>query len=140
MPRTTSSVAAVLVALAIPAAAIAAHGGGGPGPGRSGGPTTEVRAGATCGKGASARLRLRQHDGRIEVEFDVQNDRTSAVWQLVVVQEGRVVWRGRAPNPAPGGSLSAHHTISSLTGADRITTRATGPRGITCVASAILPG
>jgi hypothetical protein len=101
---------------------------------------TDVRAVGVCGKGASSKLRLRQDGGGVRVEFEVDHNRGGETWQVTVVQEGRVVWRGRASTRGPGGSLSVTRAIGALSGADRVTARATGPRGITCVASAILPG
>jgi hypothetical protein len=134
-------VAAVLLALAaVPSGARADRGGGGTGPGRGGGRVTDVRAVGVCGKGATSKLRLRQDDAGVKVEFEVDHSRGGEAWQVTLVQEGRVVWRGRASSRGPGGSLSVTRAIGGLSGADRVTARATGPRGITCVASAILPG
>jgi hypothetical protein len=94
-----------------------------------------------CGRGATSELRLRQDDSGIEVEFDARDGRAGPEsWRIVVVQEGRVVWRAQIRTRGHGSSWSARRTIGALSGADRITARATGPRGITCVASAILPG
>jgi hypothetical protein len=142
LARVSAFMAAVLLALATPAVAGADHGGsgGGPGPGGGGGRVTQVRAPGTCGKGATSTLKLKQHDSGIEVEFDAYHGHAGETWQVVLVQEGRVVWRTRLRTHAPTGSLSANHTIRVLSGADRVTARATGPGGITCVASAVLPG
>jgi hypothetical protein len=129
------AVPTVLLALAFPATALADHGGGGGGGGRN-----EVRAQGTCGRGASSKLKLKQEDGGVEVEFEVDHNRSRETWKVVIVHEGRVVWRGRARTRAPSGSFSVNRRIRDYGGADRVTTRATGPRGITCVASAVLPG
>jgi hypothetical protein len=136
--------AAVLLALAVPAAAVGHDGGrgngGGPGPGGGGGAVTEVRATGACGRGATAALRLKQDDSGLEVEFDAAHGHAGEAWRLVLVQEGRVVWRARVRTQAPSGSLAVNHTIGVLNGADRVTVRASGPRGISCFASAVLPG
>jgi hypothetical protein len=137
--RSSALVAAILLALAaVPSGARADHGGGGPGPG--GHPPTDVRTVGVCGKGASSKLRLRQDDAGVKVEFEVEHNRGGEAWQVTIVQEGRVVWRGRTRTRGPGGSLSVTRAIGALGGADRVTARAIGPRGITCVASAVLPG
>ena len=129
-------VPAALLALAIPASALADHGGrGGEGPGRQ-----QVRVAGTCGKGATSKLRLKQDDGGIEVELEVDHNRSGEAWKVVVVHEGRVVWSGRSRTRAPSGSFTVRRQIADLSGADRVTARAVGPRGISCVASAILPG
>jgi hypothetical protein len=126
--------AAILLTVAVPSAAVADHGGG-----RRGRPH-QVRVRGTCGKGATSKLKLRQDDNRIEVEFEADHKRAGETWKVVIVREGRVVWRGRARTHAPRGSFSVSRRIRNLSGADRVTARAIGPRGITCTASAILPG
>lgn len=123
---------AVLLALAVPSSALADGGGGGR--------RSEVRVTGTCGKGATSKLKLKQDDNGIEVEFEVDHNRANETWKVVIVQEGNVVWRGRARTHAPSGSFSVNRQISNLSGADRVMARATGPGGITCVASAVLPG
>ena len=56
----------------------------------------------------------------------------------MLVQDRRVVWRGRARNRA--GSFELERTLRDLPGADRVTARAWGPAGVTCAAAATLPG
>jgi hypothetical protein len=130
----SSLIPAVLLALAVPSAALADHGGG-----RRGRPH-QVRVRGTCGKGATSKLKLKQDDNGIEVEFEADRNRAGESWKVVIVREGQVVWRGRARTRAPSGSFSVSRRITNLSGADRVTARAIGPRGITCTASAILPG
>ena len=100
----------------------------------------EVLVAGTCGQGASARLELRRDATGIEVRFEVDRRRGGETWRVVLVQEGQVAWRGRGPTGSPGGRLRVTRRIRDLGGADRITVRGAGPGGITCVASAILPG
>lgn len=158
--RSSAVIAGVLLALALPPPAIADRGGGpgssGGGPNPSGGGpipgggqpsrgggarVTQVRAAGACGRGARSELRLKQDDSGIEVEFDAHDGGgRQESWQVILVQEGRVVWRAQIRTHGDAKSWSARHTIGVLGGADRITARATGPRGITCVASALLPG
>lgn len=134
--RSCLLIAAALPALVLPASALADHGGGG----GEGGGRKQVRVAGTCGKGATSKLKLKQDDGGIEVEFEVDHNRSGETWKVVVVQEGHVVWSGRARTRAPSGSLTVRRQIGDLSGADRVTARAVGPRGISCVASAIVPG
>jgi hypothetical protein len=115
--------------LACPPDAIARGGEGGGG---------EVRAAGSCGRGASSDLRLRSRDGGIRVRFQVEHARSGAAWRVVLVQDRRVVWRGRARNRA--GSFELERTLRDLPGADRVTARAWGPAGVTCAAAATLPG
>jgi hypothetical protein len=132
MTRLSALLIPAILLAALPAAALADHG--------DGGRRSEVRAAGTCGKGATSKLKLKSDDDGIEVEFEADHNRAGETWKVVLVQEGRVAWRGRARTRAPSGSFSVHRLIADLIGADRVTVRANGPRGIACVASATLPG
>jgi hypothetical protein len=99
---------------------------------------SEVRTSGSCGRGASSDLRLRSRDGGIRVRFQVQHARSGASWRVVLVQDRRVVWRGRARTRA--GSFELERTLRDLPGADRVTARAWGPAGVTCAAALTLPG
>jgi hypothetical protein len=98
----------------------------------------EVRVAGSCGGGATAVLGLRADDGFIRVRLRVDSGRAHARWHVAIVREGRLVWRGRAPSDG-GGSLDVARRIRDLRGADRITARALGPHGITCIAEGTLP-
>jgi len=50
-----------------------------------------------------------------------------------------VAWRGGVRSDG-GGSLEVRRRLRDLSGADQITARALGPRGITCIAAGTLPG
>jgi hypothetical protein len=114
--------------LGLPAAAGARHGGDG----------DEVRAAGTCGGGARSELKLKARDGGIEAEIEVDHARSGSSWRVTVSQEGRVVWRGSAR--ARSGSFSVERRLRDYAGADRVSVLASGPRGVTCRASATLPG
>jgi hypothetical protein len=136
------SVAIVVALLALPlfgtASALAKGGGGHGGGGRDDRP--EVRVGGVCGRGASSKLKVKARDGGLEVEFEVDHRRSGELWRVVLVQERRVAWRGRARTHAPSGSFSLERRLGDYPGPDQIMARAVGPRGITCQASAVLPG
>lgn len=101
---------------------------------------SEARVSATCSKGASARLRLRARDGEIRVEYEVKRRRRGERWRVVLVQERRVVWRGVMRTSGSGGSFRVRRVLEDLDGPDRVVARASGPRGLTCEASAMLAG
>jgi hypothetical protein len=129
------ALAAVLLALALlgPASALArgGHGGGGNRP--------EIRVAGACGRGASSTLKLKADDGAIEAEFEVHG-RSRGRWRVVLVQERRVAWRGRARTRGASRSFSVERRLSDYAGADQVMARAVGPRGLTCTATATLPG
>jgi hypothetical protein len=110
-------------------------GGGGAAPARR----AEVRVTGTCGRGAQAWLKLKQRDSGIEVEFQIHHTRAGASWRLAVVHERRIEYRGRHRTRSTG-ALDINETIADFGGPDGVNVRAWGPRGLTCTASAVLPG
>lgn len=98
----------------------------------------EVRITGSCGGSASSGLRLKADDGFIRARFRVDSSQSHSRWQIAIIREGRLVWRGRVLSDG-GGSLDVARRIRDLRGADQITARALGPRGITCIATGTLP-
>jgi hypothetical protein len=135
----------VLLALAVfvPAAALAKDGGGsGSGSGSGGGggdDRPEVRVAGSCGHGARSSLKLKARDGGIEAEFEVHG-RAGSTWRVSFVQERRTVWRGRVRTGGSSHSFSVERRLGDYPGPDQVFARAVGPRGITCQATATLPG
>jgi hypothetical protein len=96
----------------------------------------EVRVAGVCGGGGKADFRLRSRDDAIELRFEVENVRAGGVWRVVVVHERRVAWKGSVR--ASGGSYEVRRTLPDLAGADAVSVRALGPRGVVCRAAATL--
>ena len=132
------AIALVLLALVFlaPASALAKDGGGG---GGGGGDRPEVRVAGSCGRGASSTLKLKARDGGIEAEFEVHG-RAGSAWSVAFVQERRTVWRGRVRTGGPSHSFSVERRLGDYPGPDQVFARAVGPRGVTCQATATLPG
>jgi hypothetical protein len=126
----------------VPALAVLALAVAGPGTAvaKDGDDDREVRVAGICGKGAKSKLKLKADDGRIEAEFEVDNNRAGTSWRVVFVQERRVVYRGRARTGGRSGSWSIEERLADLPGSDQVMARAIGPRGLTCHATAVLPG
>jgi hypothetical protein len=99
----------------------------------------EASARATCGKGATARLRLRSRDGAIRADFNLTRRRSGETWRVVLVHERRVEWRGTLRTRSSVASLHVRRTLADLAGPDLVAVRASGPRGLTCAAAALLP-
>jgi hypothetical protein len=117
------------LALALAAAALAAP---------TAAASDEVRETGSCGGGATSSLRLKPDHGGIELRFEARHDRGSPRWRVVVVQERRVVWRGRPR--AHDGRVRVRRTLTDLPGVDRVTVTASGPGGLRCTVAATLPG
>jgi hypothetical protein len=106
---------------------------------RGGGDGSEARAAGVCGSGATSQLRLRQRGGGdIDVRFQVEHTRSGQIWRVTLVRERRVVWRGQARTRR--GTFEIERRIPDFSGADHVTARAISPRGLTCSASATVPG
>jgi hypothetical protein len=137
----TFPLAIVLALLALtllgPASALAKGGGGGGGGG--GGSRPEVRVAGSCGRGATSTLKLKARDGGIEAEFEVHG-RAGSAWSVAFVQERTTVWRGRARAVGASHSFSIERRLGDYPGPDQVFARAVGPRGVTCQATATLPG
>jgi hypothetical protein len=99
----------------------------------------DVRVAGKCGRGATSSLRLSRDDGRIRIRFRVDSNRDHSRWSVTLVREGRIVWRGHVRADG-GGSFKVVRRARNLRGADQVTARALGPRGLTCIASATFRG
>jgi hypothetical protein len=146
--RTSTLIVAVLALAAAGSAPAFARGGpggggGGSGSGSSGGGggavRPEVRVAGSCGKGATSGLKVKARDGGLETEFEVHG-RAGASWRVTIVHEREVAWRGTRHTSGPSRSFSLSYRVPDYSGADIVTARAVGPRGVVCSASATLPG
>ncbi|MEA2613829.1 MAG: hypothetical protein QOI52_1788 [Chloroflexota bacterium] len=120
-----------LTLLCGPVPASAKHGGGDDG-------RREARVAGACSAGATSKLRLRSRDGAISVEFEVNRRRGGERWRVVLVHERRVAWRSTIRTKGSSGSFRIRRSLDDYDGPDEVTARASGPRGLTCEASATL--
>jgi hypothetical protein len=109
----TSGLASALLlgALAAPAATFAKGGDG------------VVRAG-TCSGASSAKLKAKHDDGRLEVEFEVDQNRNNRLWTVRMWDDGVRVFTGTRRTVAPSGSFSITRRIANRAGTDTIVARA----------------
>ncbi len=97
-----------------------------------GGDDDETRVIGSCTGRSSAKLKVKPDDGRLEAEFEVDQNRNGVTWSVRLRRNGRVVSRGRATTKAPSGSFSYERKIAS---GSRITATATSPSGESCRAT-----
>jgi hypothetical protein len=122
-------------------AASSAFAGSGNGDDNGGGDNGDVRRTGTCTGSSEAKIKLSREDGRIEVEFEVDQNRNGVRWAIVLRQRGVIVFTGSRTTHGPSGSFELRRLLNDRAGADRITARATSPSGELCRASATLrPG
>jgi len=116
--------AAVALAL-VPAAAFA----------KRGGDRDEKRVAGNCTGNATSKLKAKPDDGRLEVEFEVDQNRNGVTWKVRFRRNGERVVKTSATTHAPSGSFSVERKIGNPAGSDDIVARAISPSGQVCKAS-----
>jgi hypothetical protein len=113
---------------------IAAEPGDDKGGQRSGG-TKAKRAAGTCTGRSSAKLKVKPRNGRLETEFEVDQNRNGVRWTVRIRRDGKSVVKTRARTKAPSGSFSVERRLRNPAGRDRIVARATSASGEVCKAA-----
>jgi hypothetical protein len=96
----------------------------------------DIRVRGTCKKSSTSKLKLSEEDGRIEVEFEVDENRNGVRWTVVIAQNGKRLVRMTRVTKAPSGSFEARILAPNTSGKDTFTARATSPSGERCTAQA----
>ncbi|MET0560948.1 MAG: hypothetical protein ABW012_04980 [Gaiellaceae bacterium] len=96
----------------------------------------DVLVRGACTKASSSKLKLSGEDGRIEVEFEVDQNRNGVRWTVVLRRPATLLVRTTRVTRGPSGSFELRRVVADLAGADRITARATSPSGEVCRATA----
>lgn len=117
------SIAAIPAALALLAATATAKDG-------------DVRVGGSCTGSTSAKIKLSPEDGRIETEFEVDQNRSGVTWKVVLRRNGEVAARAQGTTGGPSGSFEIRRVLASDPGPDSISARAVSPSGEVCTAQA----
>lgn len=91
-----------------------------------------VRATGSCSNGAHWELTAKHDDGRIEVEWEVDQNRAGVLWTWSLTDNGVRVGIGQRRTVAPSGSFTVHARIADRPGADRVLARALLPTGAVC--------
>jgi hypothetical protein len=121
---TTAAVAASVLVVALPASA-----GGG----------KEVLRTGNCSGSADWKLKLKLDDGRIETEFEVDQNVNGQRWRVVLRRDGVRFFRGIRTTHAPSGSFTVERRPRNHAGPDRITARAVNLKsGQVCRAAATI--
>ena len=95
-----------------------------------------VRVG-NCSGSADWKLKLDFDDGRIETEFEVDQNRNGQRWRVVLKRDGYRFFRGIRTTRAPSGSFEVDRKVRNHAGRDRIVARAVNLRsGQVCRAAA----
>ena len=97
-----------------------------------------VRRTGSCSGNSRAKIKAKHDDGRIEVEFEVDQNRVGVPWKVRIRQNGRLVVNVTRRTRAPSGSVSVERRLRNRAGPDRFVARATRASGETCRASVSL--
>jgi hypothetical protein len=115
--------AAVLVAFASTAAARDDKGG-----------NRIVKAG-TCSAASHSKLKAKTDDGRIETEFEVDQNRVGKRWRVTLSLNGSNVFRGIKRTRAPSGSFEVRRLLAGAAGSRIVATARSLSGSETCRAS-----
>jgi hypothetical protein len=99
----------------------------------------DIERGGTCSGATSAELKLSPENGRIEVEFEVDQNRVGIRWDVVLRRNGDRVASVGASTRGPSGSFEVRRVLSDGAGPDRVFAKAVSSSGETCRAQATFP-
>ena len=86
-----------------------------------------------CSGKSDWKLKLSPENGRIEVEFEVDQNRNGDTWAVRMKDNGDRFFKGNRTTKAPSGSFEVRKVTANLSGPDNIVAKATNQRtGETC--------
>lgn len=106
----TALAAGVLVAAPLASARNGADDGTGA---SRGGGASAVRVSGTCTDGSTAKLKIKPDNGRVEVEFEVDENRNGSTWGVTLKRNGTRVVSRSAVTRGPSGSFSVNARIAA---------------------------
>ena len=96
-----------------------------------------IRTGACSGR-SDWKLKLSEENGRVEVEYEVDQNRVGDVWRVGIRHDGGLVFAGRRMTRAPSGSFEVRLVQRNRAGNDVFRARAVNARtGETCGGAAV---
>ena len=98
----------------------------------------DVRVAGACTASSSAKLKLSPENGRIEVEFEVDQNRNGVVWRVSLFRNGVRITSTTATTRGPSGAFESRRVVSRAGAPTRITAVATRSSGERCTARASL--
>ena len=96
----------------------------------------DVLVQGACTGATTSKLKLSEEDGRIEVEFEVDQNRNGVRWTVTLRRPASVLVRTTRVTRGPSGSFELRRVVGNRAGPDRIIARATRASGEVCRAAA----
>jgi hypothetical protein len=101
------------------------------------GGSPRVTSRGVCSAASLSKLTLKNDDGRIQAEFEVDSNRVGQQWNVVMKDNGVTVFSGARTTTAPSGSFSVERRIANRAGTDKIVASAkNAATGESCTATA----
>jgi hypothetical protein len=89
-----------------------------------------------CTASSHWKLKAKADDGRLETEFEVDQNRVGKRWRVVLTRNGSTVFSGVRTTRAPSGSFEVRRLLAASTGTTRIVAKARSLQtGETCRAA-----
>ena len=88
----------------------------------------DVRTSGRCSGGAHWKLKAKPDDGRIEIEGEIDSNRSGQVWHWKLKHNGSISARGSKQDRGRSGSFEVKRRMANLSGKDHFTFRATHAR------------
>jgi hypothetical protein len=93
-----------------------------------------------CSAASDWKLKVKPEDGRLEVEYEVDQNVNGDKWRVVLRHNGARFARVTKTTRPPSGSFEVRRLVNDAAGKDRIRGRATNLRtGEVCVGKAVFP-
>lgn len=73
-----------------------------------------------CTGSSTWKLKVKSDDGRLETEFEVDQNRVGKRWRVTLVRDGSTVFRGIRTTVAPSGSFIVRRLLIASAGTTRI--------------------
>jgi hypothetical protein len=96
----------------------------------------DVRVSGACTASSTSKLKLSEENGRIEVEFEVDQNRNGVRWNVSLFQNGSRIARLAKVTRGPSGSFEARVLAPNRAGKDSFRASATRASGEVCTARA----
>jgi hypothetical protein len=80
-----------------------------------------------CSGASDWKLKLSPENGRIEVEFEVDQNRNGVTWNVRLKRNGNLFFAGQRTTQAPSGSFEVRRVTNNGAGSDFFVARAVNP-------------
>jgi hypothetical protein len=89
---------------------------------------TDVVKTGNCSMSSDWKLKVGSDNGRLEVEFEVDQNRTGQPWNVTLKHNGSAFFTGQRTTLAPSGSFSVTKFTGNAAGTDTIVGKAVNPK------------